>query len=360
MGDDGQERTEQATIRHRLEARRKGTVAKSVDLTNAVVIVALMLVLPFGITTMGQGLVQAMRFGTSYLPSDLSTGRMAAYFQGSFRPVLPGLAAIVCTAMAVGLTANFAQVGFVLSGQALTPNFQKLNPLTGMRRFVSRISAFEAAKAIGKTILFGSMAYLTIRGSWGDLTHLSVLPPREGVAVAAGIARTMAIRIAMVWMALAGIDYFFQRQQVERQLRMTKEEVKREMRELETSPEVKAVRNMRRRRLMRRLREAVRTADVVITNPTHYAVALKYEPGRHHAPMVVAKGADYVAARIREEAVDANVPLVPNPPLARALYRQCEVGDFVPRELFQAVAEVLAYVYRTLKKVPRAGGTGKN
>ncbi len=352
MGD-GQERTEQATAKHRLEARRRGTVTKSADLTHAAVVIALLLVLPFGVSTIGQGALQAMRFGTSTLPTDVSAGRMAAFFGNSLRPVLPGLCAIVFTAMAVGVAVNFAQVGFVLSGQALIPNFNKLNPLTGMSRLLSRTSVFEAAKAMGKTILFGGIAYLCIRGSWQELTHLNALPPIDALSVVGGVVRVMGIRIALAWAFLAGLDYFFQRQQVERQLRMTKEEVKREMREMETSPEVKAARNIRRRRLMRRLREAVRSADVVVTNPTHFAVALKYQPGKDHAPMVVAKGVDYLAARIREEAAEAEIPLVPNPPLARALYKQCEIGDFVPRELFQAVAEVLAYVYRTLKKVPR-------
>jgi flagellar biosynthetic protein FlhB len=352
MGD-GQERTEQSTAKHRLEARRRGTVTRSTDLTHSLVIVVLLLVLPYGVSTMGQGILQAMRSDTMNLPTDLSAGRMGGFFLNSLRPVLPGLAAIVFTAMGVGLAVNFAQVGFVLSGQALTPNFAKLNPITGFSRLLSRVSVFEAAKALGKSGLFGLIAYLSIRGSWEELTHLNAVGPTDAMAIVGGVVRGMALRMAFTWLALAGLDYFFQRQQVERQLRMTKDEVKREMREMETSPEVKAQRNMRRRRLMRRLKEAVRSADVVITNPTHYAIALKYQPGKHHAPMVVAKGVDYLAARIREEAADAEIPLVPNPPLARALYKQCEIGDYVPRDLFQAVAEVLAYVYRTLKKVPR-------
>jgi flagellar biosynthetic protein FlhB len=352
MGD-GQERTEQATLRHRQEARRKGTVTKSADLTHAVVVIALLLVLPYGMSNVAQGLLQGMKVSTSTIPTDLGAWSLFAFASNAFRPILGGLTAIIATAMIIGLATNFAQVGFVLSGQALIPNFSRLNPMNGFSRFLSRQSAFEAGKAVGKTVLFTTIAYLSIAGEWQNLMALNQIPANEAVAAVAGIVRTMAIRVALAWCALAGIDYFFQRQQVERQLRMTKEEVKREMREMETSPEVKAVRNARRRRLMRRLREAVRSADVIVTNPTHYAVALKYEPGKSHAPLVVAKGVDFLAARIREEAAEAEIPLVPNPPLARALYKQCEVGDFVPRELFQAVAEVLAYVYRTLKRMPQ-------
>lgn len=349
---DGQERTEQATPRHRQEARRRGTVTKSMDLTHAAVVVGLLIVLPFGIGTIGEGALQAMKLSTSSIPADLDSMHMLGYAANSFRPVLPGLCAVVFTSMVIGVAANFAQVGFVFSGQALAPNFSKLNPINGFSRFLSRVSVFEAGKAFGKACLFGLIAFMTIRSNWENLTQLSAIPPIEAVGVAGSVVRVMGIRVAIAWALLAGIDYFFQRQQIERQLRMTKEEVKREMRELETAPEVRMVRNARRRRLMRRLREAVRSADVVVTNPTHYAVALRYQAGRDHAPMVVAKGVDFLAARIREEALDAEIPLVPNPPLARALYKQCEIGDYVPRDLFQAVAEVLAYVYRTLKRMP--------
>jgi flagellar biosynthesis protein FlhB len=350
---EGQEKTEQATAKHRMEARRQGTVAKSTELTHAAVIVALLMVMPFGMSTMAQGAIQAMRFSTSSIPTDLGAMHMLGFAANAFQPILPGLAVIIGTAMTVGVAANFAQVGFVLSGRALTPNFTRLNPLNGLKRFASRVSAFEAAKALGKTLLFSTIAYLTIRANWEELTHLNQIPTAMAAGVAAGVVRTMAIRIVMTWGAMAGLDYFFQRQQINTQLMMTKEEVKREMREMETTPEVRAARNARRRRLMRRLKEAVRSANVIVTNPTHYAVALKYEPGKDHAPQVVAKGVDFLAARIREVAMDAEIPLVENPPLARALYKQCEIGDFVPRDLFQAVAEVLAHVYRTLKKLPK-------
>jgi flagellar biosynthetic protein FlhB len=158
----------------------------------------------------------------------------------------------------------------------------------------------------------------------------------------------IALRIAATWLVVAGIDYFFQRKQVDRQLRMSKEEVRQEMKDAETSPELKMAQARRRRMNRGRMMEAVKTADAIITNPTHYSVAVKYKPGKDHAPMVVAKGLDLLALKIREIAKEHHIPIVPNPPLARALYKECELGDYVPRELFQGVAEVLAYVYKTI------------
>jgi flagellar biosynthetic protein FlhB len=163
------------------------------------------------------------------------------------------------------------------------------------------------------------------------------------------VIREIGLKVGFVWLGLAGLDYFLQRKQTDKQLRMTKEEVKQEMKEMEGSPELRAAIAQRRRKLSRRMMQAVKTADAVITNPTHYAIAIKYETGKMHAPQVVAKGVDLIALRIREVAKESKVPIVPNPPLARQLYKKCELGDYVPRELFQAVAEVLAYVYKTLR-----------
>ena len=220
-----------------------------------------------------------------------------------------------------------------------------------VKRIFSITAGFEGGKAFGKSILFGALAFSAISGRWDELAGLPGMQPLAALALVGGVVRTMAMRVAMAWLAIAGLDFFFQRKQINKQLMMTKEELKQEMRESEGSPELKVAIAIRRRKLKKRMMDAVRTADVVVTNPTHYAVAIEYKPGEHHAPIVVAKGADFLAAKIREVASEARVPIVPNPPLARALYRKCEIGDFVPRDYFQAVAEVLAYVYRTLKRV---------
>ena len=353
MGDGG-EKTESATAKRRQDARKQGQVARSTDLTNAVVILALLIVLPWATSSLAGGLVVAAKSSLASIPTDATFPLVSIFTSHVLQPVLPGMIAILATVLVIGVGANLGQVGIAFSPEALKPNFAKLNPLTGISRFFSRMSVFEAAKSIGKATIFGLIAFGCLRSNWDSINRLDSVTPMMAAGIVGSLIRTMGLRVALAWGALAGLDYYWQRTQYERNLRMTKEEVKREMKELEMSPEVKAQRNIRRRRLMRqRLREAVKQADVIITNPTHYAVALKYEPSKNYAPMVVAKGVDYLAAKIREEAALHEIPLVPNPPLARALYKQCEVGDYIPRELFQAVAEVLAYVYRTLKRVRR-------
>lgn len=352
MPDTAQERTEEATPRRRLQARRKGTVARSNDLVGALVLLALVLVLPSAVSQLGRGFMQSMTDGFRSMPRDLSLETLGPYLGVVVQPVLLGLALILATTVAVGLVANFAQVGFVFSGEALAPNFNKINPASGLKRMFSFSSTFDGLKAAAKSALFMYIGWSAVSGAWPQIVMLGGMSPLHAMVTVGEILKGIAIRIAFAWLALAAIDYFVQRKQVDKQLRMTKEELKQEMKDAETSPELKAAQAARRRRLAKgRMMDAVKSADVIITNPTHYAVALNYDPEKSHAPIVVAKGADLLAARIREVAAENKVPVVPNPPLARALYRKCEIGDFVPRELFQAVAEVLAYVYRTIKQV---------
>jgi flagellar biosynthetic protein FlhB len=351
VAETSQERTEEATPRRRLQARRKGTVTRSNDLNGALVLFALILVLPGALGKIGEGFMSSMTTGFRNIPNDLRFESIVQYVIAVAQPALSGLAMIVATALLVGLASNFAQVGFVLSGEALTPSFNKLNPLNGLKRLFSKSAIFDGFKASAKSALFMYVGWTAIQGSWPTIVNLSGTTPAQTLIAIGAIMKSIALRIAFLWLVLAGVDYFFQRKQVDKQLRMSKEELKQEMKESETSPELRMAQMARRRRMKGRMMDAVKTADVIVTNPTHFAIAIKYEPNKSHAPTVVAKGADFLAAKIREVAGDNRIPIVPNPPLARALYKQCEVGDYVPRELFQAVAEVLAFVYRTLKKV---------
>jgi flagellar biosynthetic protein FlhB len=353
-GSDAQERTEDATPRRRQQARRKGTVARSIDLNGAVVMVALLIALPAAIGAMANGFLQAMRLGFRDLPTTMDFTTLSGKVGSASSGALAGLAILIGTAMAVGLASNFAQVGFVFSGESLNPSLSKINPLNGLKRLFSRQAAFEGLKALVKTALFGFIAYGAIKGHWAEVTNLSPLPPVAAMGVVGSILKTIGTRLVVLWVVLSGVDYFFQKKQVDKQLKMSKEELRQEMKESETSPELRSAMAQRRRKLMKgRMMDAVKTADVVITNPTHFAVAIRYDTEKDHAPIVVAKGADLIAAKIREVASESRVPIVPNPPLARVLYKKCEIGDAVPRDLFQPVAEVLAYVYRTLKKVRR-------
>jgi flagellar biosynthetic protein FlhB len=345
------ERTEEATAKRRLEARRKGTVAKSHDLTSAAVIVALLLVLPGVLGNLGTALMRSMQVGISDAPRDIHWSAITSngwnVLQGPFYAILP----LMLVALAVGLGMNFAQVGFVASAQSMTPNFQKLNPLNGVKRLFSPVAGVEGLKAVLKTSLFTYLAWTTIRSNWNDILSLGWGRPATMFGVVGNVMHQIFLRVAISWLALAALDYYFQRKQVDKQLRMTKQEVKQEMREMELAPELKGFIARRRRAISKaRMMEAVKKADVIVTNPTHYSVAIQYDSKKMHAPRVVAKGQDLIALKIREVAAESKVPVVPNPPLARQLYKRCEIGDFVPRELFQAVAEVLAYVYRTMRR----------
>ncbi len=355
MAESGQEKTEDATPRRRREARRKGTVAKSNDLTSALVVFGLLLVMPVAISSLGNAFMHGMRGGLTDIPTSTDFRDISGHVWGMAQPALVGLAMIVATAMVIGVASNFGQVGFVLSGEALNPSLSKLNPLNGLKRLFSRQAAFDGGKAAMKAGVFMFLTWSVISTNWNTLFGLAYLTPLAALVTVGELLRTIAMKVAVVWLFLAAVDYFFQRKQVDRQLKMTKEEVKQEMKDAETSQELKMAMHRRRRDLgKRRLAEAMKKASVVITNPTHFAIAIAYEPGKDHAPIVVAKGQDFAAAKIRELAALNKVPLVPNPPLARQLYKKCEVGDYVPRELFQAVAEVLAFVYRTLQKVRKS------
>ncbi|MCA1995770.1 MAG: flagellar biosynthesis protein FlhB [Armatimonadetes bacterium] len=351
MPDDAQERTEEATPRKRERARRKGTVVRSTDLVHALVMLALALLLPSIVGAMGQAFALAVKSGVGALPRDASFASISGYWWSLALPCLAALAPLIAVAMAVGLLGNLAQVGFVVSAEALTPSLGKLNPLEGAKRLASRDALFEAAKATVKTAVFAYVAWTAIRANWDQILGLSLTSAHAAVVAVGQLAHSIVLKVAVAWLVVAAVDYLYQRKKIDRMLRMSKEELKQEFRESEQAPELKSAMNQRRRKLSKmRTRDAVKSSDVVVTNPTHYAVALKYDKDKMHAPMVVAKGKDLLALRIRDLAKELDVPIVPNPPLARQLYAACEVGDYIPRELFQAVAEVLAYVYKTLNR----------
>jgi flagellar biosynthetic protein FlhB len=350
--DSAQERTEEATGRRKQQARKKGTVARSVDLTNALVMAILVALLPAIFANMGAAFLQGFRNGMAGMPTETSYGTMNRYIWSALTPPLIALIPLMGVAMIIGVAANFGQVGFVLSPEVLNPSLNKINPLSGFKRLLSRDSVFEALKATAKTALFGYIAWGVIDSNMSQIANLSWGTPMGALEKIGSLAHAVFMRVALVWLVMAAVDYFYQRKRVAKQLRMTKEEVKQEYKEMEQSPELKAAMAMRRRRLSRtRMAEAVRSADVIVTNPTHFSVALKYDREKMVAPQVVAKGQDLLALKMREVAKEHRVPIVPHPPLARQLYKKCEVGDSVPRELFQAVAEVLAYVYKTIKRV---------
>lgn len=345
------EKTEQATPRRKLEARKKGTVAKSTDLSGALSLVVLAITGPAVFVTLSQSMLRGMSGTIGRIPQDVTTGSIGRYFLTMLAPTVSAITPLILTIMVIGLASNFAQVGFVLSGEAMNPSLEKLNPLPGLKRMFSIKSAFDGIKATAKMVVFGLVANGAIQEVWDKLLRISTMTTVEAVTLVGGLAHNIIVRIAIIWLIIAVADYLFQRKQVDKQLMMTKDELRREMKEQEGSPEVKQAQHQRRRKLAKGgLASKLKQADVLVTNPTHFAVAIKYDRSAMVAPVVLAKGADFLALRMRELAKDLDIPMVENKPLARALYKHCEVGDFVPRDLFASVAEVLAYVYQTTKK----------
>ncbi|MEI8282017.1 MAG: flagellar biosynthesis protein FlhB [Armatimonadota bacterium] len=348
----GQEKSEQPTDRRKKEARKKGTVAKSVDMISAAVLVSILMAMPSVMQAGYKGFTHGFRSSIQTSTNDFSLATVNKITTAALIPMLPPLVMIMAIAMGVGLVGNFAQVGFNISSEAMKPNFNKINPANGLKRLFGKPAVFDLFKSLIKLFLFSFMVYSSIRDHWPEIGMIWSLTPLGSMGVIGSIARTILMRVGMAWLLLAVGDYVFQKKQVNSQLMMTKDEVRQEMKDAESSPEMKGQRmRMARKFSKMRMSQAVASADVIITNPTHYAVAIQYNAEKNHAPVVVAKGVDHLALRIRELATEAKVPIVENRPLARALHKQCEVGDFVPRDLFQSVAEVLAYVYRTVKKV---------
>jgi flagellar biosynthetic protein FlhB len=268
---------------------------------------------------------------------------------------LQAIGPLVGALMLVGVVANLAQVGFMFSHQALKPDWQRLNPLTGLKRIFSGRGLVELLKSLLKLTIIGVIVYITLRDHYPTLASTSRMSLAAAASSLTQIGLTVGLRVGAAMLVLAVADYFFQRYEFEKSLRMTKQEVIEEAKRQE-NPQLKArIRSRQRQLAMSRMMAAVPKADVVITNPTHLAVALSYKKGQMRAPQVVAKGERLVAGRIKEIAQAHGVPLVENKPLARALFSSVEIGHEVPLDLYQAVAEVLAFVYR-LKNSYRLSG----
>jgi flagellar biosynthesis protein FlhB len=343
------DRTEKATPKHRKRARDKGEVARSADLGGSLVVIGGL----FALSLMGSTIVNTGANAFREMLGDIAhPGRVAsaAGLNGLMHSTLNTIAltvgpvAGVCLVM--GVLAGVAQVGVRPTPQALKPDFRRVNPVSGLKNLLGPNLIFEALKAIAKVAVVSAVAVLAIvPGLTGLAANVGISPAALGALMghqAFGIAQ----RAAFAYVLIGLIDYGWRRYRHEQQLKMTKQQVRDEARQYGVSAEVRAA--LRRRALQAaraRMMAAVPTADVVITNPTHYAVALVYD-GSRSAPEVVAKGKELIAAQIRRVAEENDVPIVPDPPLARALHQGTEIGQVIPEELYAAVARVLAFVYR--------------
>ena len=355
---DGQERTESATPKRLEEARRRGQIPRSRDLSTAAVMMTGGAALYFLGGSIAADLHGIMTRG-------LTLSREQALDDGQIVPQLASLAGealLACTPLfglivLAALLAPLALGGWSFSSEALMPQFNRLNPLEGVKRMFAVRSLIELGKALAK---FAVVAVVAVFVLWNDASEILALG-REPTASAIGHAVQLSgqglIAVSAGLLLIAGVDVPFQLWQYAKQLKMTREEVRQEMKESEGSPEIKGrIRQVQQQLARQRMMQDVPKADVIVTNPTHFAVALKYDDNRMRAPVVVAKGADVIAARIREIATENQVPIFEAPPLARMLYRNVDIGQEIPSNVYVAVAQVLTYVFQ-LKAAAKAGMT---
>jgi len=345
--DQDQERTEKATPKKKEEARKKGQIAQSREIPSVMVLLSALSVFYFGGGWMFSRLAGLMRDIFDHLVDKNFGTESAQMLLGHiFLQLFILLAPLIAIIIVAGIFANLVQTGFMLTGETLTPDLTKLNPISGAKRLFSMRSMAEVVKAVLKIIIVGGMAYATLFKEMDNIPALVELEISQIMSFTGDVALRLGYYTCLVLVVLAGIDYLFQVWQLERDLRMTKQEIKDEHRNFEGDPMVRSrIRAVQREMAMKRMMEAVPDATVVITNPTHLAVALKFDRSMP-APKVVAKGAGHVAERIKSLAQDHDVPIIEQKPLARALYKNVDIDQFIPADLYHAVAELLAYVYR--------------
>jgi flagellar biosynthesis protein FlhB len=342
------DRTEKATPKKRAEARKKGQVARSADLNGAVILLAgLMALSAFG-PGVWRRMQEAMLETIALIRHpEVVSARGLGQLCGMVA-VHVGLAALPIAAVCAlaGVAVSAGQVGFKPSLQALKPDPTRLNPMSGFKNIFGSRAIAEAVKSLAKVGVVGAIAAFAVFPKLSELAALVGTPPADLLPQIAGTILHIAQRAALAYLLIAFCDYAYQRHKHEKSLRMGKQEVKDEMKQQALPAEVKGAQRRRAAELARaRMMDAVPTADVVVVNPTHFSVALRYS-SEQPAPVVVAKGVDHLALKIRELAREHGVAVVPDPPLARTLYATVDLGKMIPEELFQAVAQLLAYVYR--------------
>lgn len=347
------EKTEKATPKKRQDERKKGQVAKSQELAGAVVLLASFLCLMVFGGYIKERLV-ALFTDVFYhrLTTNVTSENVMTMFGEYAVQILLLLAPIFLVVIVMGVVSNYIQVGFLLTGEPLKLKFNKLNPIQGFKKIFSMRSLVEFLKSVLKIVIIGYLVYSTLWGERSQISKLSQIPVEEVFHYTAKLTMNLGLKIGIALFVLSVFDYIYQRYEYEKGMRMSKQDIKDEYKKMEGDPLIKGkIRERQRRMALQRMMQEVPKADVIITNPTHFAVALKYDGSQMEAPQVVAKGQDFVALRIKEIAKEHGVVTIENKPLARALFQRAEIGDTIPGDLFQAVAEVLAYVYKLQGKV---------
>lgn len=347
------EKTEKPTPKKKRDTREKGYVLKSNDVNAAFILVASFAVLKlFGkhIANSTMNIMSNYLAGFDAYIDELSVHNASTIFLNLAMSIFVIMIPILVFAVISAVLINYLQVGFLLTSKTLVPKFSKLNPLAGIKRMVSIRSFVELAKSAVKAVIIIYIAYSQIKASIDIFPALMSRDIGQSVGMAIDFSEKLALKIGIALFVIAAFDYGYQWWEYYRNLRMTKQEVKEELKQTEGDPKVKSQIRQRQMRIGRaRMMNDVKEATVVITNPTHYAVALRYDEKKDAAPRVVAKGKDYIALKIKEIAREHKIEIVEDKPLAQALFKAAEIGDVIPQEFFVAVAQILAEIYRAKK-----------
>lgn len=347
----GGEKTEEPTAKKLSDARKEGQVARSQELVMAASLMALFLILKIFVGWIGKRLISLFQkiysvFGVFTGDEENGTVIMMALLRDIILDTIIILLPIFASAILTAFVINVFQVKWQISLKPLQPKLNKFDPISGFKKLFSADKIFELLKSIVKIFIIGFLAYSTLKDRMNDIFHLIDMELGNAIVEIGDLVLSLGIKISAFYMVIGLADYIYQRMKFKKEMMMTKQEIKDEFKQTEGDPQVKGrirqkMREAARRRMMQKLPEA----DVVITNPTHFACALKYDKTQNDAPVLIAKGADYLAEKIKEVARENFVPIVENKPLARMLYYNVELEQEIPEELYQMAAEVLRYVY---------------
>lgn len=356
MADNQSERsredlTEEASPYRIEEFRRKGIVSQSRELSGVIALLAAGITLYTYSSQIGNQLTDFMR---EVFKTDIASRLDLAGTHSLNSTLVKALKILILTALPVclisfllGIAGSFMQIGSIFSWEPITPDPEKINPIKGFQRLFSLRQVLDALRISFKMLVISLVSYFMIKAEVFKAPLLLLSEPATVLSAYGQVGKSLFLALLGILLFFSGIDFMIQRWEFSKNIRMTKQEAKQELKEREGDPQIKArIRSVQREIARRRMMQAVKKADVVVTNPTHLAVAIVYDKEKMFAPKVVAKGADFIAQKIKQIATDASVPLVENVPLARALYKSVKVGQSIPRALYQAVAEVLAYVFR--------------
>ena len=355
----GGEKTEDATPKKLQDARKEGQVAKSREIANGFGLLSLFLLLKLLLGYIGVSFLEIFSEIYNKIPSTVTMfrGNVPEYdFINILKYGMIRILMIVAPVFLVGFVVAFlcdlVQVKWRITGKPLKPKLSKINPISGFKKIISVNSLVELVKSVLKLVLLGIVIYNYIMDKREDIFFLYYMPLLQAIQLIGEVVVDLGILMALVYMVIALADFIYQKFKFKNDMKMTKQEIKDEYKQQEGDPQVKGkIRQKMREVSQRRMMQSLPQADVVITNPTHYAVAILYDPDKYDAPVVLAKGEDYLAQRIKETAKEYHIEIVENKPLARMLYANVDVGQLVPPELYQAVAEVLAFVYQIKGKI---------